>query len=231
MFAFANPRSGDGLAAGFLTDFPAKNTKKLWFEEKQQTVECTINFYNVIEKTEREKCLEDLAQSLGENDNSTRKIVSIMGGDGSLATTINFLRTNKVVDQGLVKGKVCFVMLPFGTGNDGAQVFGWGASPAGELWLQDLESLMRDIILSSTESLSLWNCKVEGQVLNASGQVLPDEILMCYYFNLGIDAEVGMQVERNRTKRRCCNYVLYAYFAVKSLFFATAGGEAHDVRH
>lgn len=25
IFAFANPRSGDGLAARFLTDFPSKN--------------------------------------------------------------------------------------------------------------------------------------------------------------------------------------------------------------
>jgi len=43
-----------------------------------------------------------------------------MGGDGSFATTIKFLRTNKDVDAGLSKGKICFVVLPFGTGNDGA---------------------------------------------------------------------------------------------------------------
>lgn len=52
-------------------------------------------------------------------------------------------------------------MLPFGTGNDGAQVFGWGASPNG-IWMQDLESLARDMILSSTEQLTLWNCEVIG---------------------------------------------------------------------
>ena len=69
-----------------------------------------------------------------------------MGGDGSFATTIKFLRTNKDVDAGLSKGKICFVVLPFGTGNDGAQAFGWGNNPSGELWLQDLESLMRDLI-------------------------------------------------------------------------------------
>lgn len=43
-----------------------------------------------------------------------------MGGDGSLATTIKFLRTSTDVNQGLCKGKIFFVMLPFGTGNDGA---------------------------------------------------------------------------------------------------------------
>jgi len=43
-----------------------------------------------------------------------------MGGDGSLSTTISFLRTSSDVDQSLSKGKINFVMLPFGTGNDGA---------------------------------------------------------------------------------------------------------------
>ncbi len=100
----------------------------------------------MLEKTERERCLEDLAISIRENDKATRKIVVIMGGDGSLATTIQFLRTSNEVNQGLCKGKINFVMLPFGTGNDGAQVFGWGNSPSSELWLQDIEHLMRDIV-------------------------------------------------------------------------------------
>ena len=55
-----------------------------------------------------------------ENDASTRKIVAIMGGDGSLSTTLKFLRTSIDVDTSLSKGKINFVMLPFGTGNDGA---------------------------------------------------------------------------------------------------------------
>jgi len=39
-------------------------------------------------------------------------------------------------------------MLPFGTGNDGAQAFNWGPTPIGEMWLTDIESLMRDLITS-----------------------------------------------------------------------------------
>lgn len=42
-----------------------------------------------------------------------------MGGDGSFATTIKGLRTNKEIASALSKGKICFVTLPFGTGNDG----------------------------------------------------------------------------------------------------------------
>ena len=156
IFGLANPRSGDGLASGFLTDYPARNIVPVYFDEFNQTIECEVRFYNVIEKIEREACLSQIANSINDNNKTVRRVICIMGGDGSLATTINFFRTSKVVDHALHRGKLSFVMLPFGTGNDGAQVFGWGASPAHESWLVDLESLTRDIITSTTEPLSLW---------------------------------------------------------------------------
>ena len=135
IFGIANPRSGDGLASGFLTDFPQVNNNRIQLDESRQTVDCEMRFYNVLEKQERETCLRAIANAFEDNDNSTRKVICIMGGDGSLAKTIQYLRTSQIVDQALQKGKLSFCMLPFGTGNDGAQVFNWGASPANELWL------------------------------------------------------------------------------------------------
>ena len=67
--------------------------------------------------------------------------------------------------------------------------------------------------------LSLWNCQVQGDVLSANGEKVDNNILMCYYFNIGIDASVGLEVERNRKRYRCCNYILYAYFGVRSYLF------------
>lgn len=101
-------------------------------------------------------------------------------------------------------------MLPFGTGNDGAQVFGWGETPCSELWLQDIDSLMRDIVEAKSAILSLWRCTVDGEVYSAKGERLDNQILLTYYFNMGVDAVVGMAVERNRTSKRCCNYIIYA---------------------
>lgn len=121
------------------------------------------------------------------------------------------------MDLGISKGKINFVMLPFGTGNDGAQVFGWGNSPTSELWLQDIESLMRDLVKSQVQDLSLWNCEVDGEVYSAVGEKLDKKLLMTYYFNLGVDCKIGLEVERNRTKRRCCNYLLYFFFGVRNL--------------
>ncbi len=151
---------------------------------------------------------------------TVRKIVAIMGGDGSLATTVKFLRSSKITNLALIKGKISFAMLPFGTGNDGAQVFGWGMTSEGELWLSNLEELMRDIITSQTESLTMWNVLVDGDVYDAHKNKVENRILLCYYFNIGLDALVGLGVERNRTSRRCCNYILYAIIGVWKLMFS-----------
>ena len=51
--------------------------------------------------------------------------VVIMGGDGSLAQTIKELRKNEIINQNI--NKLTFCLLPYGTGNDTGQVFGWGS--------------------------------------------------------------------------------------------------------
>ena len=79
-----------------------------------------------------------------------RRIVSILGGDGSLGTTVKFLRTSAVVESAMERGDLYFNPLPYGTGNDGAQIMGWGSTPTNESWHTDLESLMRDIVSSQT---------------------------------------------------------------------------------
>ena len=135
IFGLANPRSGDGLASGFLTDYPPVNEKTVYLEQYKQSVHVEMRLYNVLEATERQNCLRQLESAVQQNDKSTKKVVCIMGGDGSLATTIKFLRGSLIIESCLQKGKVSFVMLPFGTGNDGSQVFGWGSSPFSELWL------------------------------------------------------------------------------------------------
>ena len=86
------------MASGFLTDFPQVNINKIHMEESRQTVDCEIRFYNVLEKQERETCLQAMVNAFQDNDNSVRKVVCIMGGDGSLAKTIQFLRKSTVVD-------------------------------------------------------------------------------------------------------------------------------------
>jgi hypothetical protein len=86
------------MAAGFLTEHPSRTVTEVWFEERQQSVTCDLRFFNVIEKQERENCLKQLEEVCKEDDLTTRKIVAIMGGDGSLATTVKFLRSSKITN-------------------------------------------------------------------------------------------------------------------------------------
>jgi diacylglycerol kinase family enzyme len=170
--------------------------------------------------------LKDLVKEVRENDKQTRKIVVIMGGDGSFGTTIKFLRTSKEMNNALTRGQICFAVLPFGTGNDGPQTFGWGDDPQSEMWFSDVESLMRDLISSNVTNLSLWNCQVDGKVLSPSGEELPNNILMTYYFNLGLDPKISLEVERKRTGNKCCNKLVYIFVGMKNYFW----GEHTDAR-
>ena len=51
--------------------------------------------------------------------------IVIMGGDGSLGQTIKELRSYPAIDEHI--NRFTFCLLPFGTGNDTGQVFGWGS--------------------------------------------------------------------------------------------------------
>ena len=87
--------------------------------------------------------------------------VAIMGGDGTLGRTVSYLRQSLLVEQALSKQTCGITILPFGTGNDTAQVFGWGNSPEDESWLVDLTTLMEDIVFAKNDQLALWNVRVE----------------------------------------------------------------------
>ena len=48
-----------------------------------------------------------------------------MGGDGTLGTIINEFNDYGIIKENM--SKILFSLLPFGTGNDTARVFGWGS--------------------------------------------------------------------------------------------------------
>jgi hypothetical protein len=85
-------------------------------------------------------------------------------------------------------------------------------------WAENLDTLINAFIGAYKDNLTLWNVKVHGQVFNPFDEEIPDtELLLCCYFNIGIDAEVGASFERKRTKSRLCNYLLYCLYACRKL--------------
>ena len=85
------------------------------------TLECTMYFFNVREPAERELCMNMLEEDLtGEGTENRDRYLGIMGGDGSLATTLIMLRTRSPIEEALRQKMISFVLLPFGTGCDTA---------------------------------------------------------------------------------------------------------------
>lgn len=50
-----------------------------------------------------------------------------MGGDGTLGIVLKELKSVEAINKSL--DKIYFSLLPYGTGNDTARVFGWGSKP------------------------------------------------------------------------------------------------------
>lgn len=181
----------------------------------------------MLEKQENALCMKELEEAIDQNDTDTRKVIAIAGGDGSLGTTIKHLRKSSIIDKAMQLGNIYFATLPYGTGNDGPQVFGWGASPLCETWGTDLESLMRDLITSKTVSLTLWNVNIDGVIKDAHANVCEKTQIMCYYYNIGLDSRIGFNLEKLRTSKRCCNQTLYFFLGIWD-FFAGCFKKGHE---
>ena len=116
-----------------------------------------MHIFNVLEAQERIMCMDMMEKDItGPGAENRDRYLVIMGGDGSLATTLGMLRARPNIEDALRKKNVSFVTLPFGTGCDAAQVFGWGNMPQDEDWLARIEALMTDIVCSEQDTLSLW---------------------------------------------------------------------------
>jgi len=79
----------------------------------------------------------------------------IAGGDGSLIGAVASAKEAGVDVRHL---PVC--VLPYGTGNDLAQVTNWGKQPTGPMY-QTLRNLMTEICINSREEkLNVWTVKI-----------------------------------------------------------------------
>ena len=137
IYMLANPRSGSRFAANFLEKYPRENTctlrVPLWklkrspytqlVIDSNEIVElhCTLYFFNVVEPEERKLCMQMLEKDVTEPGHENRdRILGIMGGDGSMGTTLKMLRTVPAIEKSLIRKEIGLVTLPFGTGNDTA---------------------------------------------------------------------------------------------------------------
>lgn len=63
--------------------------------------------------------------------------------------------------------------------------------------MENPETLIQALVTAKVEALTVWNVHVEGELCNAFDKPVGfNDMLMCCYFNLGIDSDIGISVER-----------------------------------
>lgn len=67
----------------------------------------------------------------------------------------------------------------------------------------------------------MWNVTIDGEVNDPYEKPIEDtkNMLMCCYFNVGIEAAVGYNFETMRTRTKCCNKFIYTIQAIKIAMF------------
>lgn len=59
-------------------------------------------------------------------------------------------------------------------------------------WSENVEVLMNAIITAKVDALTIWNVHVDGQLYDPYDNLMEvNDLTLCCYFNLGIDAEIG----------------------------------------
>ena len=146
-------------------------------------------------------------------------IFAICGGDGSLARCISDLKKEPYINKNMQR--ITFTLLPYGTGNDLAQSFGWGCEEGS--WAASIPDLALALVNAKRREFAMWDIVFAADLYSHDGKLVHStretqgklhRIAMACYFNLGICAEIGAYFEKKRTNERLLNKVLYGISGV-----------------
>ena len=228
IFFAANPRSGDQKAAEFLNKSRNVQCK---FEEYGKNAYGHI--FNVLEPEDRSRSYKMIQKTVESFAERATVVVALMGGDGGI------MRLIQVLEPLIDIGKVKFVALPFGSGNDMAQTLKWGATTSMK-YLRDIRTIIKEIVLNTKDAkVNIWETiltfRKKGDCLmigsdqrekSVFGKKEKDRIkkghyvhtmFMVNYFSMGECAKIGFEFEMNRTRSRLGNLVMYGRSGLKRL--------------
>ena len=66
--------------------------------------------------------------------------MGVVGGDGTMMGVVR-----DAIAIGLNMDHIILCLLPYGTGNDFAKVFGWGSQPK-TMWTNNISTLLKSIV-------------------------------------------------------------------------------------
>ncbi|KEG04781.1 diacylglycerol kinase, putative [Plasmodium vinckei vinckei] len=198
------------------------------------------NLDNIINAIQNPKEQNDQVNSKNKNypkklsHNDIPVYVIIAGGDG----TLNWVLKESEA-HGIDTSVFAISIIPFGTGNDFANAFGW-KNPMGILKPKDTFSILSKVVNKVLKSEVLyhdyWNIEVilneDGYFDKINSKTRKKEILiennqnvkalkfaMANYFSIGIDSRIGRGFERQRKNNAILNKMVYLFEGFKKSSF------------
>ncbi|SBT78229.1 diacylglycerol kinase, putative [Plasmodium ovale] len=160
--------------------------------------------------------------------------VLVAGGDGTLNWVLKEAEYYDINDNNFAVG-----VIPFGTGNDFANAFGWKKIDGifnHTFLFNILKKIVKQTFKSKIEKHDYWNIhvvlKTDGYFNKISSKTKKKETLtennenikelklcMSNYFSIGIDSRIGRGFERHRQKSAFCNKLIYIIEGFKKVSF------------
>lgn len=130
--------------------------------------------------------------------------------------------------------KCIFGHVPIGTGNDLANSMGYGGSVKVENNLKCIKNILTKYVEATYTTIDVWDLKLKlnkdkGEIIMINKDIKfskkdnKGEAVTTYkrsfinYFSLGYDARVGFGFDKNRSKSRCLNKVIYFWEGLKKI--------------
>ncbi|KJP89978.1 hypothetical protein AK88_00434 [Plasmodium fragile] len=171
--------------------------------------------------------------TVGEHENICAYVL-VAGGDGTLNWFLKEAEQYDIKDD-----KIALGVIPFGTGNDFANAFGWKKMDGffNYTYLFDiLKKIVNQTFKSKIEKHDYWNVHVvlkeDGYFNKISSKTKKKETLteneknvkvlklcMSNYFSIGIDSRIGRGFERHRQKSAFVNKLIYVIEGFKKIIF------------
>lgn len=237
VYIFVNPKSGGNAAAAII------NIPTTHLTISDEGINATVAIFDIRDGNHGEKPgFQELKQKL-DSESSLSEVnplrVIVAGGDGTVMWAIS-----EAEAHGTDMKRVCFGVIPYGTGNDFARFSGWGGSnPSKAIMKKEMKRfkvMLKRYIEAEVIDFDIW--RVEMKVKEDGGAIKKIQNggkenitngdqentlkksmtkLMCNYFSVGIESRIGLGFDKKRTTSTIGNKIRYGIEGIKKLFTKT----------
>ncbi|CDI84710.1 diacylglycerol kinase, putative [Eimeria praecox] len=238
VFIFTNPTSGGNKAAAFTRTAVSRLTLREPFR-----VEVFIHDIRegqsgskpgfLLLKAVADRVASSSSSSSSTEQNKDQRTIRVLvaGGDGTVMWCLEEMQKTGVLPNACAVGVV-----PYGTGNDFANAFGWRPFNAANPFDSSLHTIVEHSMKAHVVFHDLWSVKVslkpggyfsrinpntrKKEVVEREGKPVQElSFTMSNYFSMGVESRIGRGFDRHRTKSQAFNKMRYGIEGFKKAFW------------